>query len=562
MHIAISIVTGTYNRLEHLQRMVNSVRCSVLYFRHYEIVVVDGGSTDGTQDWCKTQSDIVLIEQGKLYGAVRAFNEGAYNSRGHYVILANDDIKFLGDSILRAYTYMEQHPHCGIGCFYQNRDSKPWHVSVMNAQREDGSHVQVYYGQVCIVPKQLGDACGWWGDYLYTYGGDNELSCNVLEAGYTIDPIECACINDNMVHDILRITNNTVNKGAMSDTELWRDRWPRGPVIPAIASTVLPYGTPRILYAPIFEPGNILQHITKTGLLSALEHMGLVVQYDYLAYDVESLYSVADTWQPDIFIFQLQGAQTYINAHVLKELRSLYPQSIFVNWNGDYNHANLHDTRYIEMMRYFHVASFVTTSIQELYKQYGVDIWYWQIGYEVPHTTITHDVSNYDVIYMGNEYIPARTVLGRFLTSLKDIGLKVGVYGSWKSIKSDGNTLYDYTESSSLYSRSKLAISTQEYPQAYGFVSNRLVQSMAAGGCLVLQQRFGGVEELLGLRHGEHLILWDTYDELLNYIIYYMEHEDERMEISNTGNQYVLSNYSFQSQVAKLWTKLQDAGLL
>jgi GT2 family glycosyltransferase len=122
----ISIVSGTYNRLPYLQKMVISVRNSLagVYGLAYEIVLVDGGSTDTTQEWCKMQSDIRLIEHGKLVGAVKAFNDGAYAATGKYVIMANDDIEFVDNSILVAYAYMETHPNCGGGCFYQDRNER------------------------------------------------------------------------------------------------------------------------------------------------------------------------------------------------------------------------------------------------------------------------------------------------------------------------------------------------------------------------------------------------------------------------------------------------------
>jgi len=120
----ISIVTGTYNRLPSLQRMVNSARQSFvgLHGIEWQLVIVDGGSQDGTQAWCLSQPDILLIEHGSLLGAVKAFNDGAYAATGEYVVMANDDIEFVDDSILTAYIYMQTHLDCGIGCFYQNRN--------------------------------------------------------------------------------------------------------------------------------------------------------------------------------------------------------------------------------------------------------------------------------------------------------------------------------------------------------------------------------------------------------------------------------------------------------
>jgi hypothetical protein len=72
----VGIVFGTYNRLPLLQVCISSLRPSVGSLS-YEIVVVDGGSSDGTQHWARCQPDVVLIEQTlPLTGAVIAYNLG------------------------------------------------------------------------------------------------------------------------------------------------------------------------------------------------------------------------------------------------------------------------------------------------------------------------------------------------------------------------------------------------------------------------------------------------------------------------------------------------------
>lgn len=150
----ISIVSGTYNRLEYLKRMIDSARRSLAgtHGIEHEFVIVDGGSQDGSQDWCKQQPDVRLIEHGKLMGAVKAFNDGAYAAQGEYVVMGNDDIEYLEDTLLRAWVYMQEHPDCGCGCFYQDRNGRDWHVEVMPCVR-DGKQVHEPYGQVCMVPK-------------------------------------------------------------------------------------------------------------------------------------------------------------------------------------------------------------------------------------------------------------------------------------------------------------------------------------------------------------------------------------------------------------------------
>ena len=155
-----SVVTGTYNRLPYLQGMIGSARISIGVGLQYEIIVVDGGSTDGTIEWCKSQVDIRLIEHGELLGAVKAFNDGAYAAKGDYVILANDDITFIDESIQAAVAFMQDHPEVGIGCFHQDRYGKSWHIEIMTGIL-NGKPTNLYYGQVCIVQKWLGDKVGW-----------------------------------------------------------------------------------------------------------------------------------------------------------------------------------------------------------------------------------------------------------------------------------------------------------------------------------------------------------------------------------------------------------------
>lgn len=121
----VSIVSGTYDRLESLVRMVESARACVPFGIAYEIVIVDGGSQDGTIQWCGRQKDIRLIQHGELRGAINAFCDGAKAAQGDYVILANDDITFLPGSILAAIVHMETNEHCGAVAFMDDRPL-PW----------------------------------------------------------------------------------------------------------------------------------------------------------------------------------------------------------------------------------------------------------------------------------------------------------------------------------------------------------------------------------------------------------------------------------------------------
>lgn len=562
----ISIVTGTYNRLASLKRFVTSVRQSVGDFS-YEIVLVDGGSTDGTIKWCKEQSDVVLIEQGSLLGAVKAFNAGAVAARGRYVILANDDIAFVDESILRAFAFMERYRSVGIGCFYQNRNGQDWHVERMPVVSPTGVQGSGWYGQVCIVPKWLGDKVGWWGDYLHTYGGDNEMSCNVLEAGYHVAPIECACIADYEVQDNLRQLNGgdpRKVKGMHPDSKKWRDKWTRDDKVGPVITKTRRWDSPikpkmRIMYLPLFEPGNTIQKRTKVGLRKALENRGAVLQHDYMEEGLDMMFDRAAAYNPDMIIFQIQNVNPFYPG-TIKELRKEHPDAVLVNWNGDYHPENLFDQTYIEMMKQFDLVGHVTTQVDEEYRRAGINNFYWQIGYEKSDAKPLLETPEFDVVFLGNNYSPTRLALGQFLVNLREEGIKVGLFGSWPKNWANGNNLYDFDEGQRIMRKSKLIISTQQYPDGIGFVSNRLFQALASGGGMVLQQEFKGVHDLLGFKNNRHLVLWESLDELYECISTYLNNDRAREKIAMAGTEFTLDNHSFDRRVEELFQELESRG--
>src|ERR1043166_1154904 len=58
----VSVVIGTYNRIDFLKPTMETVRAELSDSRH-EIIVVDGGSDDGTIKWLVEQKDIISIIQ-------------------------------------------------------------------------------------------------------------------------------------------------------------------------------------------------------------------------------------------------------------------------------------------------------------------------------------------------------------------------------------------------------------------------------------------------------------------------------------------------------------------
>src|SRR5260221_517479 len=99
--IDVSFTFGTFNRISHLRRTIESCRVQADGMS-YEIVAVDGGSTDDTLDYLRVQKDVILIEHGELLGANRAHHDAAQAAQGEFCVLCNDDVAWEQPGIIRA----------------------------------------------------------------------------------------------------------------------------------------------------------------------------------------------------------------------------------------------------------------------------------------------------------------------------------------------------------------------------------------------------------------------------------------------------------------------------
>lgn len=86
-----SIITATYNRAHLLPRAVNSVLNQT--YRNFELIIVDDGSTDNTEDVCRSFSDprIKYHKQTPNRGVLAARNKAFDMATGDYLAILDDD---------------------------------------------------------------------------------------------------------------------------------------------------------------------------------------------------------------------------------------------------------------------------------------------------------------------------------------------------------------------------------------------------------------------------------------------------------------------------------------
>lgn len=545
----LSIVSGTYNRRPHLQRMVNSARDAIPHGWAYEFVIVDGGSTDGTQEWCKAQPDIHLIEHGELRGAIVAFCDGAKAAQGRYVLLANDDVTFAPGSIFPAVAWLETHPTSGAVAYADNRPAPGYKdgykVQTMRAMR-GGQPVDVPYAQVGLFRRTIGQAVGWWGadDAAFgghTYGGDNYLSARILEMGYTVDAVDGCTVEDHIPADDLRQRNGNIERQRPG---AYYQRYPTGPVLP----DTLAEGEPerlRVLYMPIYERG---YGKYKRGLRDALARVGVVYEVDYVN-DNYDLPAIVQQWQPHLLLMQAHDANS-IRLDKLHAARLARPSMVVANWNGDVYTQNLTDPAMLEYLKHVDVQLVVNAAALDTYAAHGIAAAYWQVAFEPVNYDRLPDMPAHEVVFLGNAYSPYRRELGKVLMAASH---NTGLYGFGWDFE-QRNTTYKFAESAALYQNAKVSIGDNQYTGERGFVSNRIFEALASGAFL-LHQHVEGLEELTGLRAGVHYAEWKDFNDLHTQMKYWLakRRDNKRAEIAAAGRAFVHEHHSFDRRVQELF---------
>jgi N-acetylglucosaminyl-diphospho-decaprenol L-rhamnosyltransferase len=103
----VSVVVVAYNALPWLELSLASVAGR-------ETIVVDNGSTDGTQQAVRERyHDVQLVEQGNV-GMGAGNNAGMRLAHGRYFFLLNSDAWVLGDGLDRLVQFADAHPDVAV----------------------------------------------------------------------------------------------------------------------------------------------------------------------------------------------------------------------------------------------------------------------------------------------------------------------------------------------------------------------------------------------------------------------------------------------------------------
>jgi len=194
--VAVSVVLGSYNRRAFIKLTIKSIReeLKTLNVAH-EIIVIDGGSDDGTIKWLTSQKDIITIVQhnrGNWLGKPIKrqswgyfMNLGFKAAKGKYICMLSDDCLVVPGAISNAYKLFEEKLSLqlkigGLAFYFRDwPDEKKFKVNKTlnnSLMINHGLFLKDALGNVNYINEN---------DYLF-YHADDDLALKLKKQGYEI----------------------------------------------------------------------------------------------------------------------------------------------------------------------------------------------------------------------------------------------------------------------------------------------------------------------------------------------------------------------------------------
>ena len=218
--MALSICIPTYNRLPHLKTTLKTIRDSIGDYP-YEIIIADGGSTDGTIEYLKNQDDVVLIEQGKLTGSIKAFNECFKKTKYEYVFWASDDFIVFSKVLIKCCNLMDRHPDIGMVS-----------PKIIESARSNFPNIGIFKNRLLLSKTHIFRSdvlkkINFLDERFKTYYVDVDSHLSVLNLGYTTIFSRETCVVHTRIHDETRELNVSDDTTFQKESKYYKQKWKR-----------------------------------------------------------------------------------------------------------------------------------------------------------------------------------------------------------------------------------------------------------------------------------------------------------------------------------------------
>lgn len=223
--IELSIIIVNWNSKDYLQRCIASILDSKSEIK-FEIVVIDGGSFDGSGEMLKQcYPQVKFIQSDKNLGFAKANNIAFKASSGSHILFLNPDTEVVIPAIDILFDQMKKLSRAGaIGCKLLNADgsiqtsciqsfptilnqlldseflralfpkSRLWGMASLFGATNRPAEVEVLSGACIMMRRSLFEQIGQFSEDYFMYAEDMDLCYKVRQAGYENYYIQTATV--------------------------------------------------------------------------------------------------------------------------------------------------------------------------------------------------------------------------------------------------------------------------------------------------------------------------------------------------------------------------------
>jgi len=176
---SIAVIVVTYNRLELLKNCIYAIRNQS--FNNFNIIVVNNGSTDGTDVWLKSQNDIDIICQDNIGGSGGFHNgiEYAYKRGYDYFWIMDDDGVPSNDCLEKLFA-IAQHGFHYIAPNLITFDGKNHFDNITKVDEQVISHIGGPFNAI-LLSRKLISRVGLPNIHYFIWGDEYEFVNRVKE---------------------------------------------------------------------------------------------------------------------------------------------------------------------------------------------------------------------------------------------------------------------------------------------------------------------------------------------------------------------------------------------
>ena len=132
----ISVIIATYNRADLIYQAIQSVLNQT--FQDFEIIIVDDGSTDNTEEIIRSIDDVRInyLYTANWGGPARPRNIGIKLAKGDYIAFCDADDYWVADKLKKQLIHFENPEFIGIGSTYLKTGDLSLHKQIKPFARD------------------------------------------------------------------------------------------------------------------------------------------------------------------------------------------------------------------------------------------------------------------------------------------------------------------------------------------------------------------------------------------------------------------------------------------